>query len=74
MGLIRGRGIILRQYRSKGQHAPMVTLLRDGGSLNECPASIVTQVFDRTFDCEETSAYPWCTPQTLEQLTHHLLA
>ena len=73
VGLIRGRGIILRQYRSKGQHAPMVTLLRDGGSLNECPASIVTQVFDRTFDCEETSAYPWCTPQTLEQLTHHLL-
>ncbi|MBK9998979.1 MAG: hypothetical protein IPO99_18030 [Nitrospira sp.] len=50
----------------------MVTL-RDGGSLNECPASIVTQVFDRTFDCEETSAYPWCAPQTLEQLTHHLL-
>ena len=72
VGLTRGRGIILRQYRSKGQHAPMVTLLREGGSLNECPASIVTQVFDRSFDCEETSAYPWCTQQTLDQLTHHL--
>ena len=72
VGVTRGRGIILRQYRSKGQHAPMVTLLREGGSLNECPASIVTQVFDRTFDCEETSTYPWCTPQALEQLTHHL--
>lgn len=72
VGLVRGRGIILRQYRSKGQHAPMVTLLREGGSLNECPASIVTQVFDRTFDCEETSSYPWCTAQSLDQLTHHL--
>src|SRR5690606_4949271 len=40
--------------------------------LNECPASIVTQVFDRTFDCEETSSYPWCTAQSLDQLTHHL--
>ena len=63
IGLVRGRGIILRQYRSKGQHAPMVTLLREGGALNECPASIVTQVFDRTYECEETSIYPWTTPQ-----------
>ncbi|MBI4003116.1 MAG: hypothetical protein HY348_15200 [Nitrospira defluvii] len=72
IGLVRGRGIILRQYRSKGQHAPMVTLLREGGALNECPASIVTQVFDRTYECEETSTYPWTSPQSLEQLTHHL--
>ncbi|KXK02722.1 hypothetical protein FBQ96_04470 [Nitrospirales bacterium NOB] len=72
VGLVRGRGIILRQYRSKGQHAPMVTLLREGGSLSECPATIVTQVFDRTFECEEISSYPWCTPDSLEQLTHQL--
>src|SRR5688500_2590115 len=56
--LVRGRGIVLRQYRSKGQHAPMLTLLREGGALNECPASVVTQVFDRTYECEETSTYP----------------
>lgn len=50
----------------------MVTLLREGGSLSECPATIVTQVFDRTFECEEISSYPWCTPDSLEQLTHQL--
>ena len=72
VGLTRGRGIILRQYRSKGQHAPMLTLLREGGSINECPASIVTQVFDRTYECEETTTYPWITPESFEELAHHL--
>ncbi len=72
VGLVRGRGIVLRQYRSKGQHAPMVTLLREGGALSECPASIVTQVFDRTYECEETAVYPWCTQHSLDHLTHQL--
>ncbi|MFO0733818.1 MAG: hypothetical protein U0361_23230 [Nitrospiraceae bacterium] len=69
---MRGRGIVLRQYRSKGQRAPMITLIREGGAVSECPASIVTQVFDRTFECEESPVYPWCTPVTLDRLIHQL--
>ncbi|MBX3235075.1 MAG: hypothetical protein KF814_02890 [Nitrospiraceae bacterium] len=72
VGLVRGRGIVLRQYRSKGQRAPMITLIREGGAVSECPASIVTQVFDRTFECEESPVYPWCTPVTLDRLIHQL--
>lgn len=72
VGLPKGRGIVLRQYRSKGQRHPMVTLLRPGGAVTECPASMVTQVFDRTFDTAEASSYPWATPESLGELDHQL--
>jgi superfamily II RNA helicase len=72
VGLTRGRGIVLRQYRSRGQKSPMVTVLREAGSVTECPAPTVTQVFDRVFDVEEAPAYPWCTPRSLDELTGHL--
>lgn len=72
VGLPRGRGIILRQYRSRGQRAPMLTVLRPGGGITECPASMVTQVFDRTFEVAEAPVYPWCTPKSLEALMHQL--
>jgi ATP-dependent RNA helicase HelY len=72
VGLPRGRGIVLRQYRSRGQRAPMVTVLRPGGSVTECPASMVTQIFDRTFEIAEAPVYPWCTPGSLEDLSRHL--
>lgn len=72
VGLTRGRGIVLRQYRSRGQKSPMVTVLREAGAVTECPAPTVTQVFDRVFDVQETPAYPWCTPQCLDELTGHL--
>jgi superfamily II RNA helicase len=72
VGLTRGRGIVLRQYRSRGQKSPMVTVLREAGSVTECPAPTVTQVFDRVFDVQETPAYPWCTPHSLDELTGHL--
>jgi superfamily II RNA helicase len=72
VGLTRGRGIVLRQYRSRGQKSPMVTVLREAGSVTECPASTVTQVFDRTFEVQEAPAYPWCTPRSLDELTGHL--
>lgn len=72
VGLTRGRGIVLRQYRSRGQKSPMVTVLREAGAVTECPAPTVTQVFDRVFDVQETPAYPWCTPQSLDELTGHL--
>jgi superfamily II RNA helicase len=72
VGLSRGRGIVLRQYRSKGQKHPMITVLRPGGAVTECPATIVSEVFDRVFDCEETSTYPWCTTDSFEELSYQL--
>jgi len=72
VGLPKGRGIVLRQYRSKSQRQPMLTLLRPGGAVTECPASMVTQVFDRTFDVAEAPAYPWCNPDCLEGLHDQL--
>ncbi|MEW6543214.1 MAG: hypothetical protein AB1411_06335 [Nitrospirota bacterium] len=68
VGLPKGRGIVLRQYRSRGQRSPMVTVLRPTGAVTECPASQVAQVFDRTFDVVEAPAYPWCTPESLDEL------
>ena len=73
VGLTRGRGIVLRQYRSKGQKNPMVTVMRQDGAVTECPAGIVTEVFDRLFDCEETSTYPWCSTETFDELSRQLL-
>ena len=72
VGLTRGRGIVLRQYRSKGQKSPMVTVLRPNGAVTECPAPSVSEVFDRVFDCEEAPVYPWCTTETFDELSHQL--
>jgi superfamily II RNA helicase len=71
-GLSKNRGVVLRQYRSKGQKSPMVTMLRPGGAITECPAAIVTDVFDRVLDCIEASAYPWCTPESIEVMLREL--
>ena len=71
-GLSKSRGVVLRQYRSKGQKSPMVTLLRPGGAITECPAAIVTEVFDHVLDCMEAPVYPWCTPDSIEQLLREL--
>lgn len=71
-GLSKTRGVVLRQYRSKGQKSPMVTLLRPGGAITECPAAIVTEVFDRVLDCVEAPAYPWCTPESIETMLREL--
>jgi ATP-dependent RNA helicase HelY len=71
-GLAKNRGVVLRQYRSKGQKSPMVTLLRPGGAITECPAAIVTEVYDRVLDCAEAPVYPWATPESLETLMREL--
>ncbi|HEU4683268.1 MAG TPA: helicase-related protein [Nitrospira sp.] len=72
VGLSKSRGVVLRQYRSKGQKSPMVTVLRPGGAITECPAAIITDVYDRVFDCRERSSYPWCTPESLEAMLEQL--
>lgn len=72
IGLPKGRGIALRQYRSKGQRSPSLTILREGGSLTECPAMMVTTIYDRTLDVTETTGYPWVTPDSLDEALHQL--
>ncbi|HEY7130386.1 MAG TPA: helicase-related protein [Nitrospira sp.] len=71
-GLSKSRGVVLRQYRSKGQKSPMVTLLRPGGAITEVPAAIVTEVLDHVLECVEAPVYPWCTPESIEQLLREL--
>lgn len=72
VGLPKGRGIVLRQYRSRGQRSPMVTVLRPSSAVTECPATMITQVLDRTFEVADAPVYPWCIPESLEELTRHL--
>jgi ATP-dependent RNA helicase HelY len=72
VGLAKGRGIVLRQYRSKGQKNSMLTMLRPDGAVTECPATSVREVYDRTYDCAETSSYPWCSAETFDRLSEQL--
>ena len=72
VGLTRGRGIVLRQYRSKGQRNPMISVLRPDGAVTECPAATVAEIFDRVFTCEETSAFPWCSAASFDELHYQL--
>ena len=72
VGFGRSRGVVLRQYRSKGQKSPMITALRQGGGITESPASTVTEISDRILDCVDAPVYPWCTPGTVEELLQSL--
>lgn len=72
IGLPKGRGIVLRQYRSRGQRRSMITVLRPGGAITECPAGMVKEVFDQTFEAEEAPAYPWVTPEHLSKLARYI--
>ncbi|MFO0698976.1 MAG: helicase-related protein [Nitrospira sp.] len=72
VGFSRGRGIVLRQYRSKGQRNSMLTVLRPESAVTECPVTSVKEVYDRTYDCPETSAYPWCSTDTFDRLSQQL--
>jgi superfamily II RNA helicase len=72
VGLVKGRGLVLRQYRSRGQRSPMLTVLRPGGGIVEYPATFVTQVVDRTIEIAEAPVYPWCTPASLDRAAREL--
>ena len=69
VGFPKGRGVVLRVYRSRGQRHPMVTVLRPGGSICESPANMITLIYDRLLDVSEAPVYPWCTPASLENLS-----
>ncbi len=72
VGLHKGRGIVLRQYRSKGQKNSMLTMLRPDGAVTECPVTSVREVYDRTYDCGEMATYPWCSAETFDRLSEQL--
>ena len=72
IGLPKGPAIILRQYRSRGTFAPMLSVIRAKGTLGECPAHSVTQVYDRLFEFQPSRTIPWCQPQVLAQLKKEL--
>jgi ATP-dependent RNA helicase HelY len=72
VGFPKGRGVVLRVYRSRGQRHPMVTVLRPGGSISESPANMIALIYDRVLDVSEAPVYPWCTPKALDDLTVHL--
>jgi superfamily II RNA helicase len=68
----RFRGVVLRRYRSKGQHHEMVTVLRNGGTVAECAVADIAGVIDRTFDFAPAPAFPWAAPEALSWLTQQL--
>jgi superfamily II RNA helicase len=72
VGLHKGHGIVLRQYRSKGQKNSMLTMLRPSGAVTECPVTSVREVYDRTYDCAEIPTYPWCSADTFNRLSEQL--
>ena len=49
VGFPKGRGLVLRVYRSRGQRHPMVTVLRPGGSISESPANMIAHIYDRVW-------------------------
>lgn len=63
--LSKDHGIVLRQYRSRGQGYAMLTVIRSRGRIVEYPASAVTAVVDEVVDIAEAKKFPWCTPHSL---------
>lgn len=68
----RSRGVVLRHYRSKGRHHEMVTVLRHGGTVAECPVADIAGVGDRTLDFAPAPAFPWAAPEALAWLAQQL--
>ncbi|MFO0773848.1 MAG: helicase-related protein [Nitrospiraceae bacterium] len=66
VGLGKTRATVLRQYRSRGQRNPMVTILRADGAITEAQAESVTQVYEQTYDIVEARGYPWATNMSLQ--------
>ena len=50
----------------------MVSILRSNGTVAECPAMLITHIYDRLLEFKSIRTYPWCTPGTLEWLNQEL--
>lgn len=66
IGLGKVRATVLRQYRSRGQRNPMLSVLRADGAITESQAGSVTEIFEHTFEIVESRAYPWATNTSLQ--------
>ena len=65
IALAKGPAIILRHYRSRGTGTPMLSVLHAKGTLGECQAQRVAQVYDQVYEFQPTRSLPWCPPATL---------
>ncbi|MGB0909263.1 MAG: helicase-related protein [Nitrospirales bacterium] len=72
IGVSKGFAIILRQYRSRGQRYPMLSILRPKGTITECPAMMVNHIYDHVIEFKTLRAFPWCTANTLSTLAQEL--
>ncbi len=63
--LSKDRGVVLRQYRSRGHGHVMLTVVRSRGRIVEYPASAITAVLDAVIDVAETRRFPWSTAHGL---------
>ena len=66
IGLAKGPAIILRQYRSRGTGMPMLSVLHAKGTIGECQAQRVTQIYDHVYEFQPIRTLPWCPPSTLQ--------
>ena len=67
IGLAKGPAIILRHYRSRGTGTPMLSVLHAKGTIGECQAQRVAQIYDQVYEFQPTRNLPWCPPATLQQ-------
>ena len=67
IGLAKGPAIILRHYRSKGTGTPMLSVLHAKGTMGECQAQRVINIYDHIYEFQPIQSLPWCPPSTLQQ-------
>ncbi|MDR4492843.1 MAG: hypothetical protein AB7P17_09895 [Nitrospirales bacterium] len=72
VGISKGIALILRQYRSRGTFTPMLSVLKSKGTIGECHATAVTDVYDHSIEFQPSRGFPWVSPSTLSQLTKTL--
>ncbi len=72
IGLPKGPAIILRHYRSRGMGIPMLSVLHAKGTLGECQAQRVAQIYDQVYEFQPIRSLPWCSPSTLNQFKNVL--
>ncbi|UCH91390.1 MAG: hypothetical protein JSU60_01340 [Nitrospirota bacterium] len=72
IALAKGPAIILRQYRSRGTGTPMLSVLHAKGTIGECQAQRVTQIYDHIYEFQPIRTLPWCPPSTLHQFKNIL--
>ena len=72
IGLNKGPAIVLRHYRSRGTGTPMLSVLHAKGTIGECQAQRVAQIYDHVYEFQPIRSLPWCPPSTLNQFKHEL--